>query len=808
MKLNMEQRKIVELEPSGHLQIKGVAGSGKTTVSIRRVPFLLNHYCHEKDDKVLLVTFNKTLLNYIQYQYDKVEDEEDYQQNFFQKDNKKVTITNVDSLMNGYYWRQGRKRKLNYVSNSKEYEIMRRAIFEVKENFSEVKFLTPKLSAFLLDEIGWIKSCGIEDIDDYQVIDRIGRATDSPDAPQKLLKNSRTREAIFSLMHQYDKMLDHENLIDFPSMNMIALEEARNNPGKYTHIIIDESQDLTKVQLEFLKTIYNEKPYSSIMFVADNTQSIYSHSWLGKGRPYTSIGYDMRSKSKILAKNYRTTTEISEAAFSLIENDETIQNNVDYVKPSLYDRKGHPPIYRHFLKDSQQYQYLVDEINNLKSEYKLSEICIISRYNNALSDAMSYLTKEGIPCEKIDGRNSNFDSEKVKFVTMHSIKGLEFKTVFIIDMKHGVLPRTSRSSLDDDSNMLADDRRLLYVGMTRANELLYMLSYEQPSEFIDDINFKYLRMKKDSRLRPFRKIGAYEYIFKDKIMDLNAPEEQVRQWMIREIMDVYNYPLSFIDIEYPVQQFSKKGFVDIAVNVMRNEEKSPYIFIEVKKFGHGIKDASEQLLSYMKTNDSVSYGIATDGIDIVIMNHRGELINDIPPCIPEYLPNTQSEHEYINLKKNKKYTYRNPTDEDSILEIIDKETELHVNIDNLIGVPILGDVAAGIPLEVNMEHDEFIRLPKNWLLSSKETFVLKVSGDSMTDANIDPGDYIVVNKQNFAKPRDFIVALIGSEATVKEYIPMGSEVLLMSHNSNYEPISMKVEDVYINGIVIGILKNN
>ena len=74
MKLNMEQRRIVELEPNGHMLVKGVAGSGKTTVAVRRIPFLLNHYCHEADDKVLLVTFNKTLVNYIKYQFNKVED--------------------------------------------------------------------------------------------------------------------------------------------------------------------------------------------------------------------------------------------------------------------------------------------------------------------------------------------------------------------------------------------------------------------------------------------------------------------------------------------------------------------------------------------------------------------------------------------------------------------------------------------------------------------------------------------------------------------------------------------------------------
>lgn len=89
MKLNMEQRRIVQLEPSGHMMVRGVAGSGKTTVSIRRLPFLLNHYCHEKDDKILLVTYNKTLLNYIKYQYERIENDEEYQEDFFANEKKK-----------------------------------------------------------------------------------------------------------------------------------------------------------------------------------------------------------------------------------------------------------------------------------------------------------------------------------------------------------------------------------------------------------------------------------------------------------------------------------------------------------------------------------------------------------------------------------------------------------------------------------------------------------------------------------------------------------------------------------------------
>ena len=71
MQLNLEQKKLIQMDPSGHCLIKGVAGSGKTTVTVHRIPYLMDHYCYEKEDQIQLVTFNKTLLNYIKYLYDK-----------------------------------------------------------------------------------------------------------------------------------------------------------------------------------------------------------------------------------------------------------------------------------------------------------------------------------------------------------------------------------------------------------------------------------------------------------------------------------------------------------------------------------------------------------------------------------------------------------------------------------------------------------------------------------------------------------------------------------------------------------------
>lgn len=641
MKLNVEQRKMVELEPNGHMLIKGVAGSGKTTVAIRRVSFLQMHYCLEEDDHILLVTFNKTLLNYIHYQYSKLEDEEKGDIENWLSGDSDVVIKTIDKLMYNYFmsYLNRHKLKLQIADRPATFKTIQQAIMKLKEEFVEIKLLSPKYSRFLLDEIAWIKSCGIPDEETYQQIDRIGRSTGSRNTPQKLTKNSKTRKAIYQLKEQYDLLLEKKGLVDFKTMNLLALQQAQEvGKTKYTHILIDESQDLTKVQLHFLKAIHADKSYGSITFVADNTQSIYSHSWLGKGRPYTTIGYDMSGKARVLTKNYRTTTEISKAAYGLIEHDEEIMGgNVDFVKPSLIDRHGHAPIYRFFLNNQLQLQFFTDEINQLRQEYRLEDICIVAKEKRLIEDIAMNLEKEGIPTEILHQNKPDFGKEAVNLVTMHSIKGLEFKVIFLAHLDDGVLPNIAQVDVEDEETVNTEERKLLYVGMTRSNELLYMSSVKKPSKFLKEIDPNQLRFKRDTSLRPFQRVAISEYRFVEQIIDVNAKEEMVRQWMIQQLMNTFHYPLDLIEVEYEVQQFSKYGYVDLAVMIHVNGgEKLPYIFIETKSYGSGIIDAKEQVKSYMNTSNHVRYGVATDGVDISIIDRNGEEVSDIPKCQPHF----------------------------------------------------------------------------------------------------------------------------------------------------------------------------
>lgn len=803
LRLNVEQRKIIELEPNGHMLVKGVAGSGKTMVAVHRASFLQEHYCPEKDDRLLIVTYNKTLLKYLKYQYEEIKISNDPLSTLF-KSGAKLEINNIDSLMFRYFRVNNERGKLEIASPGKVKDAMQKAIAKVHKEFPDIELLTDRHLKFFLDEIEWIKACDIPDMETYQEIDRIGRSEGGSGNPHKLLKNSRVREAIYTLMEVYDELLLKDQLVDFKTMNQIALEEAmKGNHPKYTHILIDESQDLSKVQLKFIKQLHADKPYASVMFVADNTQSIYPQSWLGKGRAYATIGFDMSGKSRTLSKNYRTTTEISKAAYALIEDDENINGNADYIKPALIDRHGHKPIYNIFEKNIQQTEFILNEIETLKEQYALRDICIVSRTKQPLESIQVELNEAKVPCELMDNTDAKFDTDKVKMTTMHSIKGLEFKVVFLINLDEKVIP--NERALEDDE-LISEERKLLYVGMTRAKELLYLSSVGKASSFIEDIDKSLLSMKNGVQLRPFHRTSISNYKFTDQIDELHSKEEVVRQWMLRELEERYGYPEQLMTIEYPVQQFSKRGYVDIAITVEQDGKTLPYIFVEVKKYASGIDEALDQLKSYMQTSQDVKYGIVTDGVELKILNQHRKEITDFPSCEPYFLPHTKHQRTYHNLRNNTEYGYSQQIDDLENIEVIDLKMGLHVAVEENVQVPLVGSIAAGIPQTANEHFEELIALPKDWLIQGNQSFALRVTGDSMSGVGIEKGDIVIVHRQESIDNNDIAIVVIGEEATMKKYMQMGSSVLLISENPSYEPIQMDAKDVQINGKVIGVLK--
>jgi len=131
--------------------------------------------------------------------------------------------------------------------------------------------------------------------------------------------------------------------------------------------------------------------------------------------------------------------------------------------------------------------------------------------------------------------------------------------------------------------------------------------------------------------------------------------------------------------------------------------------------------------------------------------------------------------------------------------------ELEAEATELVEIPLLGMITAGNPVERIETHD-LIQVPANMV--RKNTYALKVCGESMIDDNILDGDVIVVEKRVSAENGQSVVALINNEhVTLKKFYIEADGIRLQPANPDMEPIILKNEEVQVLGIVSGVIRN-
>ena len=118
-------------------------------------------------------------------------------------------------------------------------------------------------------------------------------------------------------------------------------------------------------------------------------------------------------------------------------------------------------------------------------------------------------------------------------------------------------------------------------------------------------------------------------------------------------------------------------------------------------------------------------------------------------------------------------------------------------------VPLVGRIAAGGPILAEQAVEDVFPLPRQ-LVGDGALFLLKVAGDSMVDAAICDGDWVVVRQQPVAENGEIVAAMIDGEATVKTYKRRGGHIWLLPHNPAYEPIPG--DDAMILGRVVAVLR--
>lgn len=403
--------------------VRGVAGSGKTLVLTRRAQYLAAQY---PEWRICVLTYNDALARSLRAQLKGV------------SNIKRVTTFHnmCVALLKGYLkWKEPSDPE-GWIRHHVE-------CWPVAQELG-VEFVS--------DEIRWIKEMGINSHTAYLESERKGRGQGLHPA---------RREQIYDVLGAYQDWLMEESAYDWadvPHLVLQGMDEGKVKTGMYDAILIDEAQDFAPVWIEVVKR--SLEPEGGLLFLADDpSQSIYRYySWREKGVPVVG-------RTRWLRIPYRNTWEIYQAAYEVIRHDEILRRSLEeqlsltLEEPDLtsqYLRSGPRPELRCFPSAEAEFSFIRMEIERLLQRgFDSEEIVVLHRRRPGVRRLKRQLPGLG-----------------VEVTTCHALKGLEFEVVFLSQMQE-----TFSDDAEISEEQVSEERRLVYMAMTRARQRLY-LNYE------------------------------------------------------------------------------------------------------------------------------------------------------------------------------------------------------------------------------------------------------------------------------------------------------------------------------------------
>lgn len=457
--LHPTQRKIVGKDYNGPARVLGGAGTGKTVVAMHRAKHLAAKA--SGNERILFTTFTANLAADIRENLRKICTMDEL---------RKIEVTNLDAWVNGYLRESGFSAKIEYDGIPSLWEkavALANVDLPFEANFYEEEWNRIVISQEALT------------LEKYVKASRNGRGT---------RLDRKKRMQVWKVFEAYQNLMKETQVRDINTAmyESCKLLEASGKKPKYTHIVVDEGQDLSDNAYRLLRALAGEEHANDIFIVGDSHQRIY------KNKPTLSrCGVNIRGRSSILKINYRTTEEIRKYAFALLNGisfDDLDEGN-DPGDRCQSLTHGERPEIQGFKDASGELEYIVNEVKQLtESGVPLASICIVARTKKLVDDYVAQLTKAGIRSYVIKRNktdNRNYDGLRV--ATMHRVKGLEFQYVFVVAVNRGYVPLTTAIDKTDkisEIETITSEKCLLYVALTRAQKGAYITYYGKKSEFI------------------------------------------------------------------------------------------------------------------------------------------------------------------------------------------------------------------------------------------------------------------------------------------------------------------------------------
>lgn len=449
--LHPVQRALAVRDWKGPARVSGSAGTGKTIVALHRAAHLARQ--HEAA-QVLLTTFSKPLAAALARKRDILTEADPAVR-------ERITVRALDQAAIELY--AGVFGQPNRATPAQ----VRAAINDARK----VGLGGTHTAAFLFEE--WtelVDAWNVTDAEAYATLPRLGRQT---------RLGVHQREAAWSVFAFVRQRLSDRGVVTWPAIYARITDWLKNGGAlPFTHVVVDEAQDLSVAQVRFLAEIARQRP-DALFLAGDIGQRIFHlpFSW-------ARLGLDIRGRSHSLKVNYRTSHQIRAAADRLLPSAITDLDGIEEGRRGTVSIFDGPEPGVVLAKDPE------DEIRQVATFLRACgdeglmarEIGVLVRSEGQLGRARKAVAAAGFDPRATDG---------VTIAIMHDAKGLEFRAVAVMACDDGVLPDPARLAgvgINGELEPVYEtERHLLYVACTRARDRLMVSGVAPGSEFLDDL---------------------------------------------------------------------------------------------------------------------------------------------------------------------------------------------------------------------------------------------------------------------------------------------------------------------------------
>ena len=452
--LHPDQRSFVERQFNGPAYVSGSAGTGKTVVALHRTAFLVRE---NPEAHILLTTFSKTLAARLAQHLALL---------MGPGNMDRVRADHLHRLAYAEYAK--RWGKPNFTKNQ---GVLRKMIGEAASAAGG------EFSANFL-ESEWtevIDAHGIRSWDDYKNAPRVGRGTPL---------GRKQRHGVWEVMQRVLDLMASENLVTWNEVCFrVASALQQEGARLFDHVVVDESQDFGRAELELVKSLV-PRDAASIFLAGDSGQRIYKRSF-----SWRAVGIEVVGRSRRLKINYRTTEQIRGFADSVLPHEVAEHGDLDARRDAVSVLSGpEPELFG--CRDLDEERATLTEwiLEQIADGYEARDIGIFTRTAQAVEGWIAAAVEEAGCDFQLLRDDEALDGDLISIGTMHRAKGLEFKTVAVVGCSNSDLPyRKVLGMLSDPSDKNAfveQERSLFYVACTRARDRL-RISYSGPkSEFV------------------------------------------------------------------------------------------------------------------------------------------------------------------------------------------------------------------------------------------------------------------------------------------------------------------------------------